>query len=319
MTFLDPNDISELAKLLCIRDKDGRPALRVGLLATLFFTEPWTRPVREAVTDAAEQYLRLFRDHLRWAQSPTAHFHPIDSGEVPFPREWLPQHEDGESWHFGFHGGESDEAASEFQVSGYGSDNVKKGRGFFQLYLPLNWFTEHPEATFPDLVLSFAKVLHPLSGYAGIGVLEPLDDYARQPFQGTVRQIAERFPGLEVEDRIGHGIVAAKGIKGANWLTILGDRWVQEIGGFDYLRIRLGEDFKLTPYDGGLVIQAGLKAQIGDATTNRWPQRYVTLARVLKPIQVKDHGAFHFGDPTGIQKPMDHEASLAWLFRFDGK
>lgn len=59
--------------------------------------------------------------------------------------------------------------------------------------------------------------------------------------------------------------------------------------------------------------------QIGDITTNRWPQHYVTLARVLKPIQVKVHGAFHRGDPTGIQQRMDHEASLAWLFRFDGK
>jgi hypothetical protein len=40
---------------------------------------------------------------------------------------------------------------------------------------------------------------------------------------------------------------------------------------------------------------------------------------VLKPIQIKDHGAFHFGDPMGVQQRMDHEASLAWLFRFDGK
>ena len=318
MTILDPNDVSELAKLLCIRDKDGRPALRVGFLATLFFTEPWTRPVREAVCDAAEEYIRQFRDHLRWAESPTSHIHAIDSGKVPFPQEWMPQHEDGKAWQFGFHGGDSDEAASEFQVSGYGSDNVKKGRGYIQFYLPLTWFVEHTESTFPDLVQSFANRIHPLSGYAGIGVLESMDFDARQASGDTVRKIAERFPGLEIEDCIGHAIYAGKGIKGVNWLTLLGDRWVQEIGGLDYLRIRLGDDFKLTPYNGGLVIQAGPKPQIGDVTTNRWPQHYVTLAKVLKPIQIKAPHPFHFGDPNGSAR-LDSAASKAWLFRFDGK
>lgn len=320
MTTPDSTEISELAKLLCVHDKDGRPALRVGLLATLFFTEPWTRPVREAVTGAAEEYIRQFRDHLRWAQSPQGgRISALSKGKVPFPRDWVPQHQDGKSWHFGFHGGESPDAASDFQISAFGSDSVSKDLGFFQVYLPLTWFAEHPGATFPDFVLGFANRLRPVSGYAGIGVLESLNDYAREKFQDTVRQLGERFPGLELEYRIGHMIDLVDGVKGASWLTLLGDRWIKEIGGLDYLRIRLGEDFKLTPYAGGLMIQAGPKPQIGDVTMNRWPRHYVTLARVLKPIQVKDHSAFHRGDPMGMQQRMDHEASLAWLFRFDGK
>lgn len=318
-TLLDNND-TDISRILCIRDEAGRPIVKIGLLVTMFLTEPWTRSVREAVADAAEEYIRQFRDHLRWAKSPTSHIYPIDSGKVPFPREWLPQHEDGEDWQLGFHGGDSDEAASEFQVSAFGPSNVRKdGLGFFQFYLPLTWVTEHPGTTFSDFVLSFANRLHPLSGYAGIGVLESIDFDARQASGDTVRQIAERIPGLEIEHYIGHAIYVGKGIKGINWLTLLGDRWVQEIGGLDYLRIRLGDDFKLSPYDGGLMIQAGPRPQLGDVTTNRWPQHYVTLAKVLKPIQLKVHGAFHRGDPTGVQKRMDHEASMAWLFRFDGK
>lgn len=320
MTMLDPNDVPELAKLLCLRDKDGRAEVRIGLLATMFIAEAWTRPVREAVTDAAEAYIRQFRSHLRWTKDLSSYIHPIDSGKVLSPREWLPQHEDGKEWQIGFHGGESDEEASEFQVTALGPSNVRKqGLGYFQFYLPLTWFAEHPETTFHDFVLSFAKRLRPLSGYAGIGVLESIDFDARQASGETVRQIAERFPGLEVEDCIGHTIYAEKGIKGVNWLTLLGDRWVQEIGGLDYLRIRLGDDFKIAQYDGGLMIQAGPKPQIGDVTTGRWPQHYVTLTKVLKPIQVKVHGEFHFGDPAGVQKRMDHAASLAWLFRFDGR
>jgi hypothetical protein len=318
MTLLTSQDAAALADLLCIRDKDGRPALRIGLLATMFLADAWTRPVREAVTKAAESYLTAFRASLRWAQQPkTARLHAIEKGKVPFPRDWLPQHEDGKAWSFGFHGGETAEAASEFQVSAYGPDSTKKGAGYFQVYLPLTWFAEHP-GTFQDFVLSFARQLRPLSGYAGIGVLETLDIYARESFQATVKQIADRFPGLEVENAVIHGIHTDKGIKGVNWLTILGDRWVQEIGGFDYLRVRLGEDFKLTPYDGGLMIQAGPKPQIGDAAANLWPSHYVTLAKVLKRIQITDHYPFHFGDSRGPAR-MDYQASKAWIFRFDGK
>ena len=319
MTLLTSQDAAALVDLLCIRDKDGRPALRIGLLATMFLAESWTRPAREAVTEAAESYLRTFQPFLKWAKHPrTAHIHAIDKGKVPFPRDWLPQHEDGKAWEFGFHGGETSEAASEFQVNAFGSDSNKRDKvGFFQIYLPLTWFAEQP-GIFQDFVLSFAKRLRPLSGYAGIGVLESLDIYAQEPFQATVKQIADRFPGLEMDNPAVSSLHTGKGIKGVNWLTILGDHWVQEIGGLDYLRVRLGEDFKLTPYEGGLMIQAGPKPQIGDAAANLWPSHYVTLAKVLKPIQIKDHYPFHFGDSRGPAR-MDHEASKAWIFRFDGK
>jgi hypothetical protein len=105
------------------------------------------------------------------------------------------------------------------------------------------------------------------------------------------------------------------GIKGVNWLTILGDRWLKEMGGIEHLRILLDESFGFYPYEGGLIIQAGPKPQIGDAQANRWPQRYVTLAKVLKKIQITNHYPFHFGGPGR----MNHQASLAWLFRFDRK
>ena len=319
--LLDTED-ADISKIFCIRDEKGRVALRIGLVATMFLAEPWTQPVREAVTEAAEEYIRQFREHLRWAKGPNSgHVRPLDKGKVRFPRDWLPQHKDGKTWDFGFSGGETEESASEFLLSAMGSDDTSKDTGYFQVYLPLTWFAEHP-GTFQDFVLNLAKRLRPLSGYAGIGVLEPLDVYDRQPYMPTVRQIAERFPGLEIESTYVHTIHLGEGIKGVNWLTILGDRWIQQIGGLDYLRIRLGDDFKLTSYDGGLMIQAGPKPQIGDVTTNRWPRHYVTLAKVLKPIQIKEHYAFHLDDPDPMGAPrLDavSNSSEAWLFRFDGK
>ncbi|XYH93892.1 type VI immunity family protein [Sorangium sp. So ce1128] len=306
-----------MSKLVCLRDSNGRPALRIGLLATVFFEQPWTRATREAVAEAAEDYLREFRDHLRWAKQPrTARLYPIDSGRVKSPGEWLPEHKEGESWFWGFHGGERATDTSEFQVSAYGSSNIRKDRlGFFQMYLPLSWPAERRIA-FPELVLRTCKRINPLSGYGGAGVLEALDLGTSDRFQPAVRELGERFPGLEVECRTAHCNHLQDGIKGVNWLTILGDRWVKAAGGLDDLRRRLDNNFTFHRYDGGLVIQAGPKPELGDAQANRWPEHYVTLAKILKKIQIKNHYPMHLGGPG---RRMDKNATMAWLFRFDGK
>ncbi|MEO7329518.1 MAG: type VI immunity family protein [Minicystis sp.] len=314
-TLLDKDD-ADLSEILCVRDDEGRVALRIGLLATMFVAEPWTRAARERVAEAADAYVDEFREHLRWSENPkTGRMLSVRKRKiVPF-RDWLPQHPEGKMWGFGFTSGEEEDAAGEFQINAYGADEgIGKDPAYVQIYLPLNWFAEHP-GTFRDFVLSFAKRLRPLSGYAGIGILESLNAGDRLPFQRKVRQIAERFPGLEIESKTGSTLHTGEGIKGVNWLTILGDRWIKEIGGADYLKLRLGDDFPMSTYEGGLMIQAGPKPQIGDAEKNQWPRHYVTLAKVLKPIQIKRHYPFHFGG----EGHMDAEASNAWLNRFDGK
>ncbi|WP_437897163.1 type VI immunity family protein [Sorangium sp. So ce124] len=314
MNVLD-EDEQDLSSLLCIRGNNGRAALKVGLLATMFFAEPWTRIMREAVANVAEAYIKMVGEHLRWTmQTKTARIYPLSANRVPSPGKWLPNHEDGRAWSFGLHGGDSMYDASEFQVSGFGSNNVTRNLGFIQIHLPLLWLAEYPGA-FQDFVVEASRSLRPLSGYGGIGALEALDLATSDRHQPVVRLIAERFPGIEVESRTAHTIWLKDGIKGVNWLTILSDRWVEAAGGLDYLRIRLDDTFVFYPYDGGLVIQAGPKPQIGDVQANRWPRHYARLAKVLKRIQITNHRPFHLGGPGR----MDKAASMAWLFRFDGK
>jgi hypothetical protein len=305
----------ELSNILRVKDQDGRVRVMIGLLTTVFFENPLTRDMRQAVTDVAEDYIHRVKDHLCWVVPPKGkREYPIGSEHGKLPRDWLPNHPDGESWSFDFHGGDTAKEASAFHICGYGSKlHEHGGLGFLHVSFPLLWFVEH-RGTLPGYALELCQRMRPLSGYAGIGVLESHDGYTRDEYQPVVREIAERFPGLEVEDRVGHNIHLRTGIKGVNWLTILGDRWVKEMG-LDYLRTRLDESFGFYPYDGGLIIQAGPKPQIGDAQANRWPQHYVTLAKVLKKIQITNHNPFHFGGPGR----MNHQASLAWLFRFDGK
>jgi hypothetical protein len=314
------DDLNQLENLLCIRDPDGRPALMIRLSATFLFKDPWTREAREAVTDVAEDYLKKFQADLKWVKdhrSEKVPIYPIAKKKVPFPREWLPNHPDREGWEFGFHGGERERAASDFLIEGFGVEHRAHGQGlgYLHMHLPLRWLVDHP-SDFPQHVLKTAERIKPLSGYAEIGFLEPLSNAVRDRAQTLLTPLAQRFPGVEVDDLTGHTIWCENGIKGVNWLTVLSDRFVEEAGGLDYLRIRIPEPlFPFFKYDGGLLIQAGPHPEIGDATQNRWPRHYVTLAKVLKKIQIKDHCPFHYGGGGRMDKAM----SEAWLFRFDGK
>jgi hypothetical protein len=310
----------DLDKATVIRDDDGRPVLMIGLIATVYFEKGWTRPVREAVAEVADEYLDKFRDHIRWAKHPTsASIYPITSKRIRRPKEWLPQHEDGDEWYFGYHGGSSKYSASEYQIYAASFEELPKRpkAACLSLHLPLTYFAEHG-GTFAEFLRPICQRIKPISGIAGIGVLEMLDLYEAGKVAPHVRKLGERFPGLEIHSGVTRNHML-EGIKGVNWLTILGDRWIQEMGGLDYLRIRLDEPtFPFYPYDGGVIIQAGPRPQLGDAERNLWPKNYITLHKVLKKIQINDHYAFDFQIP-GIPGEMDLAASRAWIFRFDGK
>jgi hypothetical protein len=308
-----------LMEAASIRGSDGHIVLKMGLVTTMFFREPWTEASQKMVSEVAGEYIRSVRPHLRWAQEPfTGRMYSIDSNEVEFPEQSFPKLDDGQNWAIGFSGGDDAKDASEFMIRGLGSDETERALGYLQIYLPGTWFVGQPEA-YREFVMNLAKRLHPVSGYGGLGVQEPLDYEARFRACPVVQRIAEQFPGLEIESPESQSASMADGsIKGASWLTVLGDEAVNRIGGVDSLKARLGESFPIKVYDGGIMIQAGPHPEIGDVKKNDWPRNLVTLSNVLKPIRVKDHHPFHVDDRK--EAPcMDREATNAWINRFDGK
>lgn len=313
METLLNESIENLSELVHIRNKQGMPIAEIGLLATVYFEEPWRQEARIAAAELAQDYINEFRPHLHWARVPREGVMvPIDSDEVSLPTKWLPTHSTDLSWDFAYHGGSVEDAASGFHIDALGCADDRDRLGRFHISLPLEWAAKNP-GRFPEYVLGICKRLKPLSGYGGLGLLESPSLLTAVRWQALARKMGERFPGLEIEDRSGGSIWLRNGIKGVNWLTILGDRWVNEMGGLDYLKVRLGESFYFYPYEGGLMIQAGQKPQIGDVKANRWPELYVTLAKVLKRIQITFHGPMH----NGGKDTFDHEATMKWINRFD--
>jgi len=175
------------------------------------------------------------------------------------------------------------------------------------------------------VLLDICRTLQPVSGYGGIGVIESQVSDTASEYQPAVYHWAQRLPGLEPDYPGVHSICLRgvrgnkPGIKGGSWLTVLGDHFAAELGGADKIEADLAaldERFLVRRYEGGLLIQAGPKPELGDAEQNRWPELYVKLAKLLKPIRVTDHYPFQYG---GHGLRFDHERSVAWLRRFDDK
>lgn len=318
--------MSILNEHLAVKDEKGRVVLQVALIATVYFERQYARDVREAVVSCCEDYFQRCGEHLRWAVNPdTFYMDPFGRGKASAPRSWLAEKGDDDELALICHGAERLDGASAFSVYSFcGERYPYETLGYFRVSFPLLWFAENP-GSLPDVLLSLCRKLRPTSGYGGIGVINSPSTTIRSIWEPVVYAWAQRLPGLEADYPIAHELWLSKGrdgkggIKGVNWLTVVGDRWLAELGGADAVAAAvapLDSRFTIHRFDGGLMIQAGQRPNLGNAERNAWPELYVKLSKYLKPIRITKTRPFAMGGPG---PRFDLERSEAWLRRFDDR
>ena len=299
---------------LTVTDDENRVVVRIALFCTLYFENGYVTEVRERVADCFADYFKLCGSHLNWVKNPTTYkWHRVNSSTLPAMKNWLLKLDPNDCYVLDFHGDEDEYVASQFCVSALGAREWEQEMSYFKAVLPITWFADHP-GSFPAFALNFCRKLRPVSGYGGLGIIDSASGMLLNEYEPTVTRIAQQFPGLEVDYPYFHTLHLNDGIKGVNWLTILGDRWLAEVGGVVALRAKLSADFVFHEFPGGIVIQAGSRPQMGDSAKNRLPELYVQLNAVLKPIRIKSHYAFHH---AGEGQRLNLSASEKWLSRFD--
>lgn len=128
----------------------------------------------------------------------------------------------------------------------------------------------------------------------------------------------KRFPGLDYNDsslwRTRTRKTDGRAIRTTNWLTVLDEGFVAQLDGLKKLTETLGPACPVYTYDGGVVVQAGPHAELGDLNRRNIPEHYRTVARVLKPLRFE---AYRMG-MLKVPDPLDaREETLAWIARFD--
>ena len=249
----------------------GRIVLQVGLLATLYLKNAHGPEQARHICACVDEYLEIAKSHLRWASnSNNKKWLDLRKQSVPPPREWVLTQEP-RPWHVTYHAGETYEDASSYELEVLvGAEWDKFSLSYFHAALPLSWVN----AEFIRLIHSWCERLTPYHGYAGLGLMQSLDEPQPRYYEDVVYRIAQHFPGLEIDYPPYHSNELLEGIKGVNWLTILGGHFVEKLGGAGALRARLNaKEFGMYPFaGGGVLIQAGERPELGDTEKSERPR-----------------------------------------------
>ena len=107
------------------------------------------------------------------------------------------------------------------------------------------------------------------------------------------------------------------GIKGINWLTILGPAFIEQMGGANKLsQEALALNLGVEQAGENLIIQAGPYPDICDNQILPMNPYYVAANHLLKPIRKSTVECLHMYSMVG-KAVLDTAASDAWLRRFD--
>ncbi|TCJ14775.1 DUF3396 domain-containing protein [Parasulfuritortus cantonensis] len=288
----------------------------MGLIFTAYFRKGYTQPVRKAVMEALGFWLETVSGHVNWGQNPKTHKWRRFQPEMHLAlSQWLVTHSSGAAWSSYFHGGDKNLDASAIFFRAYARADWnpdKKDLDHVTLGLPLTWYADHA-GSFPEFCRALCAILRPISGYGGIGFAPANGDMLATRFESAQYLLAQRFPGIEMDEPITHSQYIGDDIKGVNWLTVLGEALVERFGGQDKLAADLPPAATLLPYAGGVIVQSGPRPQLGDTAAGRMPTDYVAVNAVLKPLRAQDTAPFHHYGPDTFTRA----AALAWLARFD--
>ncbi|WP_338023486.1 type VI immunity family protein [Archangium primigenium] len=179
--------------------------------------------------------------------------------------------------------------------------------------LPTEYLREHGPARVRDLALAIGQDLPFSFGYASLALVTPhLDWYAARR---AVRELRDRYLGLDVAHLEQTSRVLGTRARGAYWLTFLGERLLDQLGGCAHLNQRLAPS--------GVTLHA-LDDHRAWLSLGEWPEaidtargespspRLLALARALEPFLYEQEvtGWFFHDDEEGL------EDMRRWIRRF---
>lgn len=297
-----------------VKDAAGRTVIDLGIIATFYLDKGWDDGVRAAVAGCFEHYHSIFGSMLRWARNTkNKRWVPANSEKMMSPRDLfaVDSIDEDMAWEFDYHSGKSEEEAGQFCIHGLGSPRWEEDDlSYLSITVSYDWFYTHREE-FIHLVLDWCKQLAPLHGYAGLSLIESPDVAIRRDHEVLVVGLAKRFPGVELDYPYSHVIYLKQGLKGVNWLTIIGEEFLSQQKDSASKMQSVREVARVYDYGKGVVIQAGEQPESGDINRNHFPDAYRKVNKHFRAWRVHKLGRFH--GSTGF----DQAASEAWLARFD--
>lgn len=184
-------------------------------------------------------------------------------------------------------------------------------------------FLSAPDAVV-ERMLRIAELLRPHTASAGLWLMS--EPWMEEHHVASALPFLERHPGLNLPHRLEWG-AEGRGIAGIDWLTMLGERPLELLGGADELRRRLAEAAarlgtatpEVVVYGGGALVRACQAPRLGDASAegDGAPVEYRVVDAALRPLRWDGRSS----RPNALLKvgsgEARAEATERWATRFE--
>ncbi|WP_348752428.1 type VI immunity family protein [uncultured Aquincola sp.] len=331
---------------LRLQAEDGRNLVVPTLFATVVYERGADADVRQALVQCFDGFEQRFGKHLRGGHSTRTKFTAKTSKGVASTRKMILEAPPFERIEFVRADVTDPYTAPEYALKTLtNSRHPTIGDGGMLSYLKflLPWHLADSEvglAQYHEYLRFVCRTLPVRGGYGGLTSSLPFDYDRYMPMEYA---LAKRFTGLEIDamayyekntyrilsqegDRRtgpvfgylkpGANVILAGHIKGVNWITLLGDVFVERLGGEAALRHAFVDQPEIAVERQGqcLLVQAGPLPRLG-APEEGLLAPYAAVNRVVRALRNPDHTGLH----TYMEdiEHADEENSRAWLARFD--
>ncbi|KGC70064.1 hypothetical protein DP57_5992 [Burkholderia pseudomallei] len=310
-------------------EPDYRYVVKLVLRTTLYFRNGHSPEIRNALRECFQEYFACFGGELRWGWDPQ----PVSNKPTP----WQFDESLVDAALASFSGIKADDAlelgfASSLNpkyVGDYGIEcftrpdweqEIGRDISYLTFWVPCNavlhgrWNIGTGDIN--NLLFKFCDRLKPVQGCAGFSLALP-HEYARwEPYE---LELAERYYGLEIGNPVNTlGMIQNwNGIKSLNWYTILGERYVAQLGGARAIQSELtGPVFHVHEIaGGGLIIRAGDEPEMAPVAKGL-PPLYVTVNNIARSVRTKEIRSMGLGSNAGELR-FNKRLTDLWMRRFD--
>jgi hypothetical protein len=284
-------------------------AVRDGLSFT-FYIRRSHQELAHAILRSLETYRSAVGpDVLDWYSDDEGYFHEMGSaGWDHFRHEMLSGKQLGfhlkdaarneQGYQFRYHGKVLDQAALSIDPDAVSA---------VSFWLPTEYLEEHGPGRVRELAIALAGPLPFCSGQGGLNFSCDLGllDVTRE-----VRELCFRYPAMDIPSLDRVSLHIGTRVRGAAWLTFLGQPVLGELGGVEGVRSSLrSPGTTVQPLEGErAMVTLGLWPEAGDTEQGNTLPAYRELARVLEP--------WLYHDPPLQDDDFPPEDMLRWERRF---
>lgn len=296
-------------------DAEHHNALQVGLVAWFYLDKGYTQENRARIAEAYQLYHNEYGEKLKWGYIDDPNKDKDYSSISAKGFKETIANSFGDSFFFKWYSDKGFRYASDYSVA-TGSmagwfESIHKPVSYFGFSLPVSELKNKEHLG--QLVHHFCSILQPFHGLMGIGIQQC---YEEERYQHLEYDIGQEFLGVDIPG----GLTDDKmrnGLRSVNWQTFFNNEWLKKLGGMSYLCGALSDpEIKITSYDGGVIIQAGEWPELGWVNDTPYPELYVKVNKVLKPIRAPEIDSLGYGSIAGEIR-FDKNSTAKWLSRFD--